>query len=138
VQREFARRFDQLDAIVAFTERFFRQERIDPELRHVVDLCLEELFVNMVTYNTETQADILIELAPHEGGVRLDLTDFGVDRFDPRSAAAVNPAAPLEERSPGGLGLYLVMKMASAIRYEYRDRTSRITVYVGKGVPDHV
>ena len=31
--------------------------------------------------------------------------------------------APLEEREPGGLGLYLVMKMANEIYYEYRDRT---------------
>ena len=36
--------------------------------------------------------------------------------------------APIEERVPGGLGLYLVMKMASAIHYEYRDRTSKITL----------
>jgi anti-sigma regulatory factor (Ser/Thr protein kinase) len=38
----------------------------------------------------------------------------------------VNPQAPLEDREPGGLGLYLVMKMASEIRYAYRDRTSTI------------
>ena len=28
---------------------------------------------------------------------------------------------------PGGLGLYLVLKMADTIHYEYRDRTSKIT-----------
>ena len=40
---------------------------------------------------------------------------------------AVDVDAPLENRTPGGLGLYLVLKMADSIHYEYRNRTSKIT-----------
>jgi anti-sigma regulatory factor (Ser/Thr protein kinase) len=136
VQRAFARSFDQLDALVAFTRDFFQREGLDPDLRQVVDLCLEELFVNMVTYNTETSADIVIELAAHAGGVEVSLTDFDVDRFDPRQPPPSDLNAGLEERTPGGLGLYLVMKMASSIRYEHRDRTSRITFVAGREEQD--
>ena len=50
-----------------------------------------------------------------------------MERFDPRVAPVVDVNAPLEERTPGGLGLYLVMKMANSINYTYRDRTSKIT-----------
>jgi len=81
----------------------------------------------MVTYDTETNSDILIEMNPNERGVEVIMTDFGVEKFDPRDAAAVDVGAPLEQRTPGGLGLYLVLKMVSSIHYEYRDRTSRIT-----------
>ncbi len=83
--------------------------------------------MNMVTYDTETNADILIEMNPYERGVEVSLTDFGVDRFDPRDAAPVDVDAPLEQRTPGGLGLYLVLKMVSSIHYEHRNRNSRIT-----------
>lgn len=131
MNKKFARSFDELRRIVAFTEEFFRREQLAPSLRNIVDLCVEELFVNMVTYNTETDAEILIELAPHERGVEVSLTDFNVERFDPRGVPAVDISAPLEERTPGGLGLYLVMKMADAIHYEYRDRTSKITFIAG-------
>lgn len=137
MRKTFPRSFDELAAIVAFTEAFFSQERIDPSLRNVVDLCVEELFVNMVTYNKETEEDILIELEPHNGGVQVSLTDFNVERFDPRAAPPVDIDAPLEERTPGGLGLYLVLKMANAIHYEYRDRTSKIT-FVTDGKPQDV
>lgn len=127
MERKFGRSFDELAQIVSFTEDFFDREHIDPGLRYVVDLCLEELFVNMVTYNTETEADILVELHVQNGGVAVSLTDYDVERFDPRHVGPVDIDAPLDEREPGGLGLYLVLKMADAIHYEYRDRTSKIT-----------
>lgn len=126
-ERYCSRNINELQDIVAFLHEFFGQHGVDSSLRYVVDLCVEELFVNMVSYNTETTADIRIEIAPHEYGVEVSLTDFDVDRFDPRKASDVDINAPLEQRSPGGLGLYLVLKMADSIHYEYRDRVSKIT-----------
>ncbi|MDJ0657415.1 MAG: ATP-binding protein [Xanthomonadales bacterium] len=127
MQQEFSRSFDQLNDIVAFTEQVFTDQGIDPSTRYVVDLCVEELFVNMVTYDTETDRDILIEMNACPGGVEVSLTDYGVERFDPRNAGTVDVDAPLEQRTPGGLGLFLVLKMVDSIHYEYRDRNSKIT-----------
>ncbi|NND43929.1 MAG: ATP-binding protein [Xanthomonadales bacterium] len=127
MQEKFKRDFAELRRIVRMTEQFFAQNDIDQGLRNVVDLAVEELFVNMVTYNTETDEDILIEMSPHEHGVEVSLTDFDVERFDPREVGPVDVDAPLEERAPGGLGLYLVLKMVDSIHYEYRDRKSKIT-----------
>lgn len=127
MQKSYSRSFDQIQEIVADTERFFAEANIDESLRMKVDLSLEELFVNMVSYNTETERDILIEMRPIEGGVEVSLTDFNVERFDPTCASEVDINAPLDERIPGGLGLYLVLKMADSIHYQYQDRTSKIT-----------
>lgn len=127
MQQEFGRSLEQLKNIVSFTDEFFAEHDIDPSVRYIVDLCVEELFVNMVTYDTETSADILIEMEPHEHGVKVSLTDFDVERFDPREVKTVDVDAPLEQRTPGGLGLYLVLKMVSSIHYEYRNRNSKIT-----------
>jgi serine/threonine-protein kinase RsbW len=133
MRQTFSRTLEELRKIVAFTDRVFAREEIDPTIRYVVYLCVEELFVNMITYNTETDADILIEMRKHDHGVEDSLTDFDVDRFDPREVEPVNVTAPIEQRKPGGLGLYLVLKMASSIHYEYRDRTSRITFVAERG-----
>jgi len=127
VNRKYSRDFDQIGEIVADTGRFFSDQNIDESLRMKVDLSLEELFVNMVNYNTETDQDILIEMRPIDGGLEVSLTDYDVERFDPTLAGDVNVDAPVSERIPGGLGLYLVMKMADSIHYEYHDRTSKIT-----------
>ncbi len=127
MQQEFGRSLNELRKIVSFTDEFFAQNDIDQSVRYIVDLCVEELFVNMVIYDTETNADILIEMSPHEHGIEVSLTDFDVERFDPRDAAPVDISAPLEQRTPGGLGLYLVLKMVNSIHYEYRNRNSKIT-----------
>ena len=127
MKKMYGRSFDQIQEIVADTERFFEQEHIDESLRMKVDLSLEELFVNMVSYNTETIKDILIEMRRLDNGVEVSLTDFDVERFDPTLATEVDIDAPLSERTPGGLGLYLVLKMADSIHYEYHGRKSKIT-----------
>ena len=127
MQQKFGRGLEELQHIVSFTDRFFEQNGIDQSVRYIVDLCVEELFVNMLTYNTETNAEILIEMNSHGNGAEVSLTDFNVDRFDPSDARSVDVEAPLEQRTPGGLGLYLVLKMVSSIHYEYRNRNSKIT-----------
>ena len=127
MKNTYKRNFDQLAQIVADTSRFFEEQDIDDSLRMKVDLALEELFVNMVTYNTESDREILLEMRPIERGVEVSLTDYDVERFDPTVVRDIDTDAPLSERTPGGLGLFLVLKMADSIYYEYQDRTSKIT-----------
>lgn len=127
MKKRYPRNFDQIARIVEDTERFFQAENIDGSLRMKVDLALEELFVNMVTYNTESDEAIEIEMKPIAGGIEVSMTDRDVERFDPTLMRNVDVDAPLSERTPGGLGLYLVLKMADTIHYEYRGRASRIT-----------
>jgi len=132
MQQKFKRSFDEIKNIVTMTESVFRELGMKSDLRNVVDLATEELFVNMVTYNTESNEDILIEMVPHALGLEVRLTDYDVERFDPTLAASVDVDSPLEERTPGGLGLYLVMKMVDSIHYEYRNRQSKITFIVDR------
>jgi serine/threonine-protein kinase RsbW len=127
VKKPYPRDFSALQAIVADTGAFFEEHGIDPGLRLKVDLAIEELFVNLVTYNTESHEAIAIAMRPVDDGIEVTLTDRGVDRFDPTQTPAVDLESPLSERTPGGLGLYLVSKMVDSIHYEYRDRTSKIT-----------
>ena len=127
MRKSYKRSFEEIRKIVADTEQFFAQENIDASLRLKVDLSLEELFVNMVTYNTETTCDIVIEMKAIDNGIEVSLTDCNVDRFDPTGSGKVDVDAPLADRTPGGLGLYLVLKMADSINYEYHGRTSKIT-----------
>ncbi|MFC1688910.1 ATP-binding protein [Pseudomonadota bacterium] len=127
MKKRYRRNFDQIQVIVEDTGRFFSEQGITDSLRMKVDLSIEELFVNMVTYNTETESDILIEMNALDGGIEVSLTDFDVERFDPTLAGDVDINAPLSDRTPGGLGLYLVLKMADSIHYEYDERKSKIT-----------
>jgi serine/threonine-protein kinase RsbW len=138
---EYGRSFDEISRIVRDTEAFFEKEGIATSLRTAVDLCIEELFLNMVNYNTETESSILVEMQKVKDGVQVSLTDFNVERFDPTELREIDVDAPAAERTPGGLGLYLVLKMVDSIHYEYANRQSKISFtikVVGNVVGDNV
>jgi anti-sigma regulatory factor (Ser/Thr protein kinase) len=128
-QRAFVRSFDALPAIVDFTAESFASEGIDPSLRPVVDLALEELFTNMVKYSNTSNAEVRIEVTGVADGVEISLTDFDVEPFDVTRAPDVDTTLPIEARRPGGLGLHLIRRMLDSIDYEYKKdgRQSRIT-----------
>ena len=117
----------ELEQIVDSTERFFAKNSIGTDIRGTVDLAVEELFVNMVRYNKETNAQIEIEMYPEGNGIKVAWTDRDVDRFDPTLHDDVDVNAPIEQRTPGGLGIFLVRKLVDSIDYDYRNRVSRIT-----------
>ena len=130
MKKSFKRDFKEIARIVYVTEHLFAEKKIDPGLRTPVDLCIEELFVNMVKYNTESTREIVLDMEPIAGGIEVSLTDFDVERFDPTVQKEVDIDAPLAERTPGGLGVYLVLKMVDSIHYEYHDRQSKITFQI--------
>jgi serine/threonine-protein kinase RsbW len=127
--RSFARSFDSLEAIFAFTSEFFARHGLDRDLLPTVDLVLEELFTNMVKYSPGGAPAIRIEMAPALAGVEVTLTDYDVDRFDVTLAPDADINLPLEERKPGRLGLHLVRRLVDSLQYEYSTerRESRTT-----------
>jgi anti-sigma regulatory factor (Ser/Thr protein kinase) len=136
MEMTFKRSIDELQAIVAATDRFFSDRRIGPALRLPVDLSIEELFVNLVKYNRGTNRGITLRMDWVGDAVEVSLTDYDVERYDPTRAPDLDIDAPLAERRPGGMGLYLVSKMVDAIHYEYRNRESKIT-FTKKMVQGH-
>lgn len=127
MEKTFPRNIDALEAIFAFIERFFAQESIDPALRTGIDLTVEELFTNMVRHNQGGNEEIRLTMERDGDGLVASLTDFDVEPFDPTRGAPVDITEPLEDRTPGGLGLHLIRKMVDSLEYEYSDRKSTIT-----------
>ena len=127
--RTFKRSFDSLEEIVAFTHGIFASQQLDARLLPAVDLALEELFTNMVKYGKTSDAEVRLDMTRVPGGVEVTLVDRDVDFFDVTRAAGVDVNLPIEQRTPGGLGLHLIKQMVDFIEYQYLEesRTSRIT-----------
>ena len=58
--------------------------------------------------------------------VTVELTEFDVDEFDVTRPREVDIEASLDERTPGGLGLYLLQNIVDKLEYDYCDRRSRV------------
>jgi anti-sigma regulatory factor (Ser/Thr protein kinase) len=129
----FRRDLLDLPQVFAFVETFFENAMVDTKVRFPVELSVEEVFTNFVRHNAGGRNRIGIRLRLDGGNLSIAMTDYDAPRFDMNIDAPVpNIDAPLEERSPGGLGLHLVRKMMD--RIEYRHENGIGTVVLSKSV----
>ena len=122
----FKRSIDSVAEIYRFSEDIMAAADIDEAVRFPVHLAIEELFVNLVSYNPGARRDILVEIETVDRGVAVTITDHDAAEFDVTRERPVDTEASLRERKPGGLGLHLIQHMIDTLEYDYRDGRSRI------------
>jgi len=127
-ERWLGRAIGSLGSLFDFVEGFAKRHEISEDVAFDLKLAFEELFTNMVKYHPEGAGQILVRMDREGPIVRATLQDFDVDSWDVTRAPEPDVDAPLEARQPGGMGLHLVRKVTDDFRYEYRDRSSTITV----------
>jgi serine/threonine-protein kinase RsbW len=127
----FPREIDALPEVFAFVGSFFAAGgEGERGIRHTVEFVLEEIFTNCVKYNAAGRSgiDISLQQTPEELTVRL--VDSDSQPFDIRSdAPEVDPEAPIEARTPGRLGVYLVKKLMDRVEYDHTNGVSTITMF---------
>lgn len=130
MSEKFSRDIRALPEVFDLVGRFFTTGSIDPDLRFPVDFVLEEIFTNFVKYNPAGRSDIGITLAADEKHLKVSLTDYDTEPFDPHhDAPKVDVDQALQERTPGRLGVHLVKKLMDRMEYSHEDRVSTITFY---------
>ena len=125
-EKTFTRDVDNLGDIYRFAEDQMLAGDIDDSVRFPIQLALEELFVNLVTYNPGARKDILVGIEIANKGVAVTITDHDAAEFDVTKQRGVDTSASLTERKPGGLGLHLIQHMVDTLEYDYRNGRSRI------------
>jgi anti-sigma regulatory factor (Ser/Thr protein kinase) len=101
-----------------------------PELKiYMVNLALDELITNAVTYGFERIAYPKIEVTVRVTDTTLVLTmvDNGT-KFDPTVDSNPDVSSGIAERAVGGLGLHLVKTSADRVSYEFVDGKNRVTL----------
>lgn len=127
MKRSFKRDVSSLDELFAFVDRFAEAHPLDERALFAVRLAAEELFTNLVRHNTGGGEAIDVSIEREGGRLVMRLTDFDVDPvvIDGDRSAPVD--LPLEERTPGGLGIHLVKSIFDSLTYEYDRRIFRVT-----------
>lgn len=126
--REFPKSIDSLEAIFEFLTQFASSNGVSDDVLRDLQFGVEEIFTNLVKYNNESHNDVTIELGIHQNEVALSLLDQDVHTYDLTKTPPVDVTQPLHERTPGGLGIHLIKQMMDDVRYEYHDRTAKITL----------
>lgn len=106
-------------------EDFAIPVRIGYSLKVVVD----EIYSNIVYYSGAKTAEVLFRDDAEK--ITLIFEDDGTP-YNPLEAEEPDITAGIEERKIGGLGLFIVKKMAESVAYEYIAGRNQMTVILSK------
>ena len=91
---------------------------------------MEEIFVNIASYaygGKPGRAVIRLQETHDPEGVSVTFIDQGIP-FDPTARPDPDVTLSAEDRSIGGLGIYITKKSMDHVYYEYRDNCNILTL----------
>jgi serine/threonine-protein kinase RsbW len=107
-------------------EAFCAQNAVPAKKLYTVQLIIEELVTNIIKYGNGEMIAVEIEKEAEVEGLKLVITDNSTP-FNPLEAKPPDTGLGAEERSIGGLGLFLVGKIVKALNYEHKDGCNILT-----------
>ena len=116
--------------VLAFVDRELDTLGCSRKARMKIDVALEEAFVNIAHYAYTPgtgQATIRVETEQEPKTVKITLIDRGTP-YDPLSNPDPDVSLSAEERSIGGLGIFMAKKNVDEMHYERRDGQNVLTL----------
>jgi serine/threonine-protein kinase RsbW len=112
-------RVDSLHELLAFISGYAEEKGFTKDSLNRIQLVAEEALVNIFHYAYARRADgqVEVRLMETDGpALRVEIRDKG-NPFDPLSIGEPDVAADISERRIGGMGVFLIRKMADEVRY---------------------
>ena len=109
----------QLVVIREFVAEASRSLDADEQAIRDLQLAVDEVCSNSIRHGyggQEGQIEVSVERIGH--AIRVVVRDWGM-AFDPEQIPVPDLEIPLEERSLGGLGLFLVQQVMDEVRFEF-------------------
>lgn len=113
---------DEVSRLQEFIETLGEELGLPAETVMNINLALEEAIVNIImyAYPAEEQHEILLKVTSTEQQLIFWLTDNG-QSFDPTQVPDADISLPLEERTIGGLGIFLIRSIMNEVTYTRLD-----------------
>jgi serine/threonine-protein kinase RsbW len=120
----------EMASICQFVEEVSCDLGLDDRLARDLLLAVDEACINVMRHAYDGRGgdvEVTIELA--DDGVRAVIRDWGV-AFDPLSVPVPDVSAPLSERTPGGLGLFLMRNVMDRVEFQFDgDNGNTLTMF---------
>ncbi len=123
---------NDLQEIVRAAERideYCAAQALSPQIAYAINLSIDEILTNTISYGYDDEDAHLIGLTLRlDGDTLMVVIEDDGRPFDSSQETDPNIDASLEERSLGGLGLFLVQQMMDGVDYRRRDDRNVITL----------
>lgn len=119
---------DSIKTVTEFMESTMEEWKVPIKVANKVQIAVDEICSNIVYYSQAKNAKITVTTSDEK--LSLLFEDDGIP-YDPTTAKEPDVTLSAEEREIGGLGIFMVKKMAADIHYENTDGKNRLTVVFG-------
>lgn len=112
-----------IEKVTAFVDEQLEQIDCPPKAQMQIDIAIDELFGNIAQYAYNPDigpATVRVEVTQSPISVVITFIDHGVP-YDPLKTAEPDITLSAEERTIGGLGIFMVKKTMDEITYEYKN-----------------
>jgi len=117
-----------LGEVLDFVSEDMENKDIPKQKRFNMTVAAEEIFSNIALYaKTVDKIDISTKL--EKGEYVITFEDDG-QKYNPLTREDPNVMIPLEERNVGGLGIFIVKKVADIVKYNYKNKKNILKVGV--------
>lgn len=108
--------------------RLWNEQQLPPDLEMPAMLALEEVLSNVLRHGCRQTAgpDIRVRFTVDRDAFEFEVSD-NCPAFDPLSRPDPNVSLPLDQRTPGGLGIFLVRQLGDDVTYEHRDGRNHLS-----------
>lgn len=130
-KKTFKPEIESVDRIQKFIKSALSSDESNGKLLFAIDLIIEEIVVNIVNYGIKdiNTGFITVDTKIENETLFIGITDNGL-AFNPLEKKDPDIFMPLEDREPGGLGIYLVKQFVKEIRYERKDHKNLIQLWL--------
>ena len=122
---------EMLEGISTQVERMAEEDDWSPKLLYLIQLCLEELALNAMTYGREGGlSEFQVSITPGLEEIVLELHDNGA-AFDPTKDAPIPDVdRAIDDRPVGGLGIFLIREMVDDLVYRREEGWNHLTITI--------
>lgn len=119
---EIENQISQLEAAHQALAEFARDSGLEDDVLFDLDLALEEVLTNLISYayDAEAHSIIRVNMSRDLGRVIIEIIDTG-HPFDPSRGGPQDLKNRFRKRKLGGLGLHLVNQLMDDVQYESTD-----------------
>jgi anti-sigma regulatory factor (Ser/Thr protein kinase) len=119
----------EMKDVVEFVDGFGRDNGLFPTITNELNLCLDEVLNNTISYGYDDGGRHTIRVALSiEDNVLIAEVEDDARPFDLRHASEPNVSGGLHTRKLGGLGIHFVKSLMDSVDYARSDGYNRLTL----------
>jgi len=117
-----------LSSVADFTTESTRELGLDDKGVFQLQLAVDEVVSNIIIHGyTHQTGTIHLIIWKENDKIHIRIQDRG-EPFDPLKADSPDLSMPLEERSPGGLGIHFLKTVTDSVHYQFKGGKNILTL----------